>query len=363
MYNKVPRPAEVRRPRAIVTVNGTPFKWLEWSTNTNGFFQADTFDVTFPESGQPAGIDVAWWESTTSMEVAIYAGFPANPDFYSVADLKVVIIGKADDLEYDPVKKSYTLNGRDYAAVFIDTKQSVQFQNHTSSAIATELALKHGLKPVVTRTAEQSGTIFKQVKANMDSMKTEWDVLASLAQDEGFDLFVIGKELHFQAPLSPPPSYLLQWRQDDAYPTLSASDLKLKRNLTLSNDVVVTIRSREPGKKDAYTVQAKSKHSGKKSGEGSPRNYLYFIPGLSKSDAQKRADKKAQEIAKHERKMSLSLPGDVDLTPRHVIQLRGVPGWEQDYYPDSITRQMSLSSGFTMEVTAKNQDQRSEVKG
>jgi hypothetical protein len=42
------------------------------------------------------------------------------------------------------------------------------------------------------------------------------------------------------------------------------------------------------------------------------------------------------------------------LDPRSVVLLLGVDQWNGIYRPDSVSRQVSLSNGFTMQLRAKN---------
>lgn len=54
-------------------------------------------------------------------------------------------------------------------------------------------------------------------------------------------------------------------------------------------------------------------------------------------------------------KLRARLPADQILTPTDTLRLTGTgTGFDQDYLIDSITRSMSLSEGYVMDISAKN---------
>ena len=56
------------------------------------------------------------------------------------------------------------------------------------------------------------------------------------------------------------------------------------------------------------------------------------------------------------------LPGDNLLTTRAQVQLIGTgTAWDQNYFPDTVTRHISFEEGYTMELRAKNHSTQSTV--
>lgn len=207
--NVLPVQPTARQPRAIVKVfstaaDGPPQPpvivpaWVEWSIENNTFYQADTFRVTFAASLLPAETNANWLSQQREAFVEIFAGFPADPTNFSETDLTSLIYGRVDDIDYDPVATTIDLVGRDLTAAFIDAKTSIQYQNLTSSQIATQLALAHGLTPVVTATTTAAGTFYAYDHVRMVDQRSEWDLLSYLAAQEGFNVYVKGQELHFE---------------------------------------------------------------------------------------------------------------------------------------------------------------------
>ncbi|MGI4748133.1 MAG: hypothetical protein ACRYFY_19125, partial [Janthinobacterium lividum] len=56
----------------------------------------------------------------------------------------------------------------------------------------------------------------------------------------------------------------------------------------------------------------------------------------------------------HERVISGSMAGELDLTARHRLRLSGTgTSWDQIYTIDRIEREMSLGGGFVQHITAR----------
>ncbi len=61
------------------------------------------------------------------------------------------------------------------------------------------------------------------------------------------------------------------------------------------------------------------------------------------------------EIIAHEMKLRARLPGDNVLTTKNVLRVEGTgTAFDQIYFPNAITRAMSLDEGYTMTIEAKN---------
>ncbi|MEN7527029.1 hypothetical protein [Cupriavidus sp. DL-D2] len=186
-------------PRGIVKVGGVIVPgWIHWSVQENTFYQADTFRVEFAAQNLPDETDVAWFSNQSEAFVEIFGGYPADVRSFSETDLVSHIYGRVDDVDYDPVSAKLTLTGRDLTAAFIDAKITIQFQNMTSSQIATQLALNHGMSYSGPATKTPAGTYYAYDRVSMTDQRSEWDILTWLAQQEGFNCYVKGKTLYFE---------------------------------------------------------------------------------------------------------------------------------------------------------------------
>lgn len=360
--------ASARQPRGAMRLNGTVIPgWLAWEVDNNAFRAADTFHATFPLYGLPKGFGAGWFASQTAIECEIFArADPADPDNYQPTTADLLIVGQVDDITLDPLAGTIEISGRDYTAKLIDTKTSESHLNQTASQIATLIAGREGLKPVVTATSTVVGTYYSQNHVDINQEQSEWDILVRLAEYENFDVFVKGKELHFQPKASETGDrYAITYTFDQYQPTASVTAIRFERSLTIIKGVVVNVRSWNAKQKKAFVAAWPKAVKTAKPGQlgaSSPLQYHFTIPGLTQDQAIKAAHDRYNRIVQHTVKMSADLPGDDLLDCSKVVQVRGTStSWDQDYYPDSVKRSMSVDEGYRMTVTGKNIDASTEA--
>jgi hypothetical protein len=105
------------------------------------------------------------------------------------------------------------------------------------------------------------------------------------------------------------------------------------------------------------TYPPKQKTSIKVGGFGAPQTYYYDIANLTQQAVVARAQSKYAELIQHEMLMSFEIPGagNDSLDVNSLASLIGTgTAWDQTYFPESLKRSMSFSSGYTLEVHAKN---------
>lgn len=362
--NTQPTPV-ARQPRGAVLVNDVLVPWESFEVTNNTTFDADEFRVWLPLSSLPAELPVDTLASGKSLRVQVRAGIGADK---SVAQLQHLITGRADDVSVDYARGMVELSGRDFTGLFIDRKTTEKFANMTAGAIARVLAARVGLLPVVKDTAKLVGSYYAIDHALMTREVSEWDLLTWLARQEGFAVYVSGSELHFEPkPSEKGAPYVLQWTPPaDGAPSFTGMDLRLSRNLTVARDVTVTVRSwSAKGKKVVEATYPKGKHKGAAagtSGASQPDGYVRNIPGLTHEQAIQRAQAIHAEITAHEMKLDVTLPADELLTTTVPVSLRGTgTAFDQIYYPESITRRMSMTDGYLMTLRAKNRSPDNEV--
>ncbi|MCE9565853.1 MAG: hypothetical protein K8U57_27830 [Planctomycetes bacterium] len=350
-----------RQPRCVVTVNGVPLTGvMEIEVTNASHFTADTFRVVLATSGLPAGLNPAYWALSSDDRIAVSAGFDDGLGNVSATQL---ILGQVDSVDYDPVQRTMTLAGRDLSAPLIDTKTAEKFQNKKSHEIAQALALRHGLDSEVQATGTLAGSYYEIDHVVLTQEQTEWDLLIYLAGREGFDVWVSGTTLHFQpSPVETTTPYAIRW-QEVGGASSNALDIRLGRSQTLARDVIVRVQSWHQKQQRSFTVTYKVTQAFKSQRTGGKAQvYSYVVPNLSRDEALKWAKARAEEITRNERVLTASLPGDNLLSTRSMVQLTGTgTAWDQNYYPDSVTRRISLVDGYRMELRAKNHSTQSTV--
>jgi phage protein D len=265
------------------------------------------------------------------------------------------------------------LSGRDLTSLLIDTKTTEKWTNQTSSQIATTLATRHGLTPVVTDTTTKVGKYYEIDHIRLTDKRSEWDLLTWLAREEQFVVFVRGQSLYFQPKPDPTQTtpYVLRWTppsSDSASPQFNGMSVKFRRSLTLARDIIVTVHSWNMKNAQGFSQTVHATHNkftvlaGAPQPTGDAQVFSYTIPGLSPEQALERAQKILAELTQHEMNLDARLPADNLLDVDGIVLVQGTgTAFDQAYYPDSIKRSMSKSEGYVMHIHAKNHSPESVV--
>lgn len=351
-------------------VNGQAMPFVSWETDANSHYQADTFRCVVAVSALPANFGVAWWMAQDQLDVEIFVGFPADPVRFSASDLTSVFAGRVDDLQWDLPRGLLDLTGRDLTAVLIDTKTSEKYPNKTSSEVAQAIAAAHGLQAQVTATTAKVGKLYAIDHVRLQDDRSEWDLLTWLAREEGFQVFVDGKTLHFQPVDAKAAPFAVKWTpapSDGGWPTFDGTNITLNHSLTLAKDIRVEISSwnLKTGKKVTAFAEAKRIRNRVTRNAGKPvtptQIYSRTIAGLDHEAAQKRAQQILAELSKHEMRLTIEGPADASLAITDTIQLSGTDTpFDQVYFPDSIARTFATEEGFRWHIEAKNHSVESE---
>ena len=353
----------LRQPRGLVQINGNLIPGaIDFEVDSNAFREADTFRVTFALSLLVAPYDEAWIASQTTMSVNLYAGFPSDPLNFGIADLDLILSGHVDDVNYQLSRRTLELSGRDLTSLFIDAKTAEKWQNQTSSEIATTLATRHGLTPVVTKPTESVGKFYQIDHTISTTAQTEWDLLCWLAQQEQFVVYVKGNSLYFQPPPDPStaPKYPIVWQPATSQQSFQSNtvDLDFSRTLTVGKTITVQVRTWNQKKRAGFTVSyPSSKGSQILVGKATApaQLYSYRIPNLTQAQAQTRAQALYNELIRNEMRLNATIPADNVLDILHVMPVSGTgTAFDQTYYPQSINRRLSMDGGYTMTIMARN---------
>jgi phage protein D len=359
-----------RAPRSLVKVNGAGLPGVvSWECDNNANYQADTFKVTFAAGALPTAQNAAWLTAQGDLSVEILAGFPANPAAPTANELQSFIIGRVDDMMFDPLQNTIELSGRDYTSQLIDAKTTEVFKNQTTTEIVATLAARHNMTPNAAPSTTLVGSYYEIDHARLTDEHTEWDLLTWLAHQAQCSVWVSGTTLNFQ-PLPDPSSsdtYVIQWTPTTP-PQANLIDLKFARNLTLTKDVTVIVRSWNSKQKKGFSVTAKAAHTKNKVlrnttiAYGQPQVFTRSFPALTQQQALLKAQSILASISQHEMRLDASLPGDNLLSTRMLVTVQGTgTPFDQVYYPESVIRSMSVSDGYRMQLSAKNHSPESTV--
>lgn len=343
-------------PRVRITANGALLSGIvdvQWTAASA--YNAGTFQFTKAFTANDAN-GPAWWAGTGNKQIAVNITIATDGQTFNS-----VFTGAVDSHVFDPIGRTIQVSGRDGAAVFIDARITDTYRNLTASEIATKLAAGHGYTAVVTNTTTLVGRYYDAdndatTAGSFSRAVSEWDMLCLLGQKEGILPCVIGTVLYFQTPASPAPVFPVWMKQSGSSFQSNALSIELDRSLTMARDVSVTVKSWHSGKKAVVVGKAVTKTAVQPDQSVPPSNYVFYMPNLTRAQADAAAQKLAMDIAAHERVLQFKIPGETVITPQHVVTLAGT-GTDYDgvqYFPDQITSSVSVQGGFTTSISCKN---------
>lgn len=322
--------ASLRSPRLRVLADGVLLPGvLEADIAANNHLAADRFRLRLAAAAVPAAA-LADPALRLDIQVSLGAGWVR------------LLLGRPDSLHLDPVGGTLAIEGRDLAALLIEAPLGETFVNRTASEIATILAARHGLQPQVAVTEATVGRADASGRGQLALTQfarctTEWDLLATLARAEGYDLFVAGDALHFEPPSTTSPIPLA---------VVDCTSISLSHSLGLSRRTEVEIRSWTPG-------QARFARQTAQAGAGpeSATRHALIRPGLSSADAGRLAARTLADLTRHARTANLAMPGDFVLTPRSRIALQGAgPGFDGLWRVAQLDRSLDIDRGYTQRL-------------
>ncbi|MFI5022772.1 MAG: hypothetical protein ACHQRJ_14120, partial [Alphaproteobacteria bacterium] len=272
-------PSEARRPRAAIAVDGTRLAGVVELEVGNTYLQApDDFHATLALADLPPAFGWSYWASVDDASIELFAGFVADGQAEADASLASLILGKVDRVEIDALAMVVHISGRDLSAPLFDNRTSETFLNQTSSEIATILAARRGLTPVVTKTVQKAGRHYEHETVRLTREVTEWDILASLAREEGFSVYVRRGSLYFQpAAFESASPYVLNYVPESAQGAAAGNflALRLERDLVLGAGIAVAVKSWNAEQCTGFTANVSSG-----SGGGAASSYSCVMPGL-----------------------------------------------------------------------------------
>jgi phage protein D len=370
----------IQSVRAIAIVNGYQVVFSNFSVEMNGFAAANSFDLEMPffvrdtQNGEYVlangpNFDTLLLEQD-NIEVDLYVGIPKNLQQFSKSDLTLLISGYVDtvDWDFDLSGEKVTLHGRNIVGKMIDYKLSDKYPNMTSSAIAKMFASEIGLTPVVTDTSTLAGTWYQQNSAVIGTDTTVWDLLLFLAKQENFICRVTVDDKLLFGPYEDVTDY----DKVDPIPYTYGYDIKtlhIERSPHAVKNIVVKVisYSRKYNKKGTKftnhhieetaksTTQRQERIAGQY-GRTSTYTEIYTIPGLTRDQAQAKAQAILKELSSSEIIGNISTAGNTDLTVDQKIQLYGVgQRLSQTYYVNKVTHRFSFQDGYTCDMSISNQ--------
>lgn len=347
----------VRTPRLRVLANGVPLVGVQDAALVNNnHFASDRFHLGIAMGADPVGY------AELAAQVDVLIDVQVSLDGASFVSM---LQGAVDTLVIDTVGQIMRLDGRDLSAGLIEARTQETFANRTASEIAQTLAERHGLDADVQATTTLAGRYWqiehdRIVLNQFGRATTEWDLLVTLAQFEGFDVWMTGTTLHFRAAAAQAAAATVVRPVATVSGPANVMALRLERSLTLARDIQVIVKSWNSRQRNAFVQTARRQGHG--ATRGKVQTYVYVVPNLTPDDALKYAQSRLAELTRHERVVTAEMPGELRLMPRMKLRIEGTgTDFDQDYWVDRVERHFSVQDGFSQSVHARNTSETSQA--
>lgn len=319
-----------RQPSITAFIGGMQVQGIiSASVQANAYHAANRF-----------AIECAWQNGSTP-----WGNTPPIVEIQATVEEQTVslVTGQADSVDLDPQRGRFRLHGRDLTCRLVDAQTNESFENQTASNIATTLATRHGLTPVVTGATEVMGRYYqggrtRSVFLQHSRMTSEWDVLIAAAEQSGVDVWVDGYMLYFRAQSPQPSSFVI-----------SPNDcltMSFQRSLQLAAGVSVRI--------DSWDTQTQTLAQTSASTGSGGLSIAGIRPNLAHADAQQLAQKAYSDWASHANEISFEIPGDLGIAPRLTVNVVDTNSdFDGDYTIVEVESRFSMQSGFTQSVIGR----------
>ena len=418
--NSITPRSGLETPRLRVFVGGELcLGFDEASVTSVGHLSADKFTATCAMGADPKK-DEVWWSNQQDVRVDIRFALLEPGQTEDQATFRSLIIGVVDRINYNPFTNLIVIDGKDLSSLLMESPIVDSYRNESPSSLARRFASDVGLDSDVDEVGGFAGQFYQlqhtaQSTGEFGRATNKWDLLAFMAQQTGYRLYVEGTKLYFKAPIEPDKDhpYVINVTKGERTQTgsvsasatasvINAIAVSCDRHTHLARDIQVVVQSHHghlgasfqavasksgvhvTGQGGATRRTAPTDEFGPAIGGGggggdefggaahvpSPHNehtpgkvsgrvsrYLFIRRNMTREDAVAFAKKMLTEISSHERLVDIRIPGEIKIGPQVMVKLTGTgTSWDQPYYVDTVHRRLSENSGigFVQDMHVRN---------
>jgi len=310
-------------------------------TSTN-HFSADSYALTFAMGDAPLS-DIAMWSALTSGYVEVTTG--GGPGLAITS----LITGMIDTVHIDAIRGTVAIEGRDLSASLVDSYQQGDFVNQTASEVVATIANRHGLGAVVTPTSGFIGRYYGDGYTRLSTgqfsrLRSDWDLVAELARENQFDVFVAGTQLFFQ-PVPPIPATLTP-----ITPGMVQS-MRFNRSLAVAAGATARVQSWNSQNMACYDSGANAASASSNGSTSQP--FLFSASNFTSAQVTQSAARYAAEINRLQTTLLIEMPWNLEIVPRGGIMLSDTGSvFDGLYVVDSVARHYNTTSGSSQTVRA-----------
>lgn len=320
---------------AWLNVNGATFPVLEGHASITATKKTGTFsaEIALGLPGVESTLGPSLGDNTASIMVST-RGQQAS-----------LITGEIDEVDFDYIKGTVSVTGRDASAKLHAQKSSEKWANKQPGDIIQDIAGRVGLSPQIDPLAIKAGRIIQIDWTKLTDGISYGSVVHKLAEFMGAHWYVQGSNLVVKTNGSTSAPYVINYSPGP--PKVSdAISLRIRRNVQAGKPIKVDVKSWHSRKKHNFVGTTMI------GGNGSTQNYVYHVPSLTQDHADQHSKAKAKDHARHEIEVTVECVGDPSIVVSQPLQLNGT-AFAQSFDIDSIEHRFGMS-GHVMVINAKS---------
>ena len=333
-----------RQPRVSLIVQGSTISVIEASVSQSKDPKSDTMSATTVLSALPPGMDENWWSTANDVAVQVLISIDAFGGGTQVFD------GKVDHFTIDFAERTLKLSGRDKTAKLLDRKVSKKHINKKPHEVVQDLASDGGVSIDADQVTDKAGKLVQIDFASIVHRMSNWDAIQMIAEKHGMIAYATVGKAYFKKPDEQLPIFAVLYTPPTpaSFATGNFIRLSVDRNMVLGRPVKAHVHSWSHKEKKLHEAVSEEP------GVGDPLEYHLHPPNLSKDQATKRAKAHKDSVTKHEFDVSVDMPGDPSMNPRHTLQLSGTgTAFDQAYEVQGVHHRIGTTEGYRMTISSK----------
>lgn len=337
--------SRLRKVDTLLVVGGEVFPVLKWSATLANQGSMGTAEAEGALSDLIAsGLDIiSASQDKNGAPLDLYAGFDG--------DLQHIFSGTVDQCSFDWDGDSFIVRGRDHSASLSDGKQTLagmEYRNQKVTDIVRQIAEKFEFATEIEESDIKAGPYLNDENFFNPQPQTYWHLLQSLAESVGYECYMKPNQTLYFGPEKDQGSLTCDYgapRDSDA--ENPGWGLKVDYNPRNNSNIVVKALSVNPQTTQKVTSTAKAKQvkvgKGRKvkssqigkekkasypkrgsSGSKAPSKSIYYIrcAGLSPEQSEKKCQAMADQLAKRQIIVEMSMEGNFDLKVHTKVTLK-----------------------------------------
>jgi hypothetical protein len=323
--------------RAWVSLNGALFPVINGSATVNGTRQSSHWSATIPIN-YPGAQAAAAGLCDNQSGVIVQSNGKTAP----------LVIGEADSTTFNYGQNgTIVISGRDNSVRLHNKKWHGKLEDKTTVQVVEMLAGMVGLGVIITGgSGMMYGKKLDQNYVALEEGQSFAAIIAKCAELDNARWFVdVNSVLHYEIDPQPIAGFTVFYQAGPPEKS-DAFQISMERNIQAGKTIHVFIKGWHDEEKDSVLAEAVV------AGCGTEVQYEFRAPNFIQDQAQKYAQSKANEIARHEITVHAHVIGDPIVTQDSGLGVSGT-AFDGTYLIDQIQHTFGMG-GHKMTITARS---------